>query len=305
MTAKTGANKFDNLFQNISSNDMRNLASKSMIKDIEIDKIDFDEMNEELNGYDEAELETLNAAMDKTKQQQVIGVYSKPDGRYQCYSGHRRIMVEKKRGKIKVTCQISELPDRNTQIETLMLMNVQRNNIRPLYLARQFKEEERILRERAFKGDVNEEIGRLFGFSKSQVTRYKKILELPDVYQELCKREDFPFTAFSGDFFELDEDKKKRVYEEICRAIEEDGTVTKTQIQIFIKDAQNDVVKEEVVKKPKAKGHVYKNLDTMVANFKDTISVNTDTVVMKDREAVRRNAEEIIRYMNELIEKCR
>ena len=178
-----------NLFGAMTSNDKQAIASHVTVKDIDIELIDFDKMNEELNGYDENELDTLETAMESTKKQEIVGVYQIPDSnRYLCYSGHRRILIAKKKNKKQITAEVHELPDRNTQIETLILMNTQRDNNRPLFIARKAQELIRIARERNENSPVKN-VAQKLGMSTMQLSRYMKILELPDVYQELSQEE--------------------------------------------------------------------------------------------------------------------
>lgn len=305
--------KFGDLFGNISKRDTATMDTHAVVKDINVELIDFDEKNEELNGYDDIELDALDSAMSTTKQQQVIGVYSKEDGRYQCYSGHRRILVAKRKGKKTITCQISKLPEnRDDQIETLMLMNVQRNNIRPLYLARQFKEEERILRARGFNGNVGKEIGRLFGFSEAQVNRYRKIMKYPEEFQNLCKRSDFPFTAFNDSILKLDEKKTQKLLNLINQIIEKNGRITENELKILIHDIDKIEVKEqnnEKVEETKQKGKEYKDVDSMLKSFQDTINRNINiadlkTIKAKDKKEIKEAAQSIIDVLNTVIEYC-
>lgn len=306
-------NKFNDLFGNIKKDDNAALATHVVVKDIAVDQIDFDEKNEELNGYDDIELNALDSAMSTTKQQQVIGVYSKEDGRYQCYSGHRRILVAKRKGKKTVTCQISKLPEnRDDQIETLMLMNVQRNNIRPLYLARQFKEEERILRARGYNGNISKEIGRLFGFSEAQVNRYRKIMKYPEEFQNLCKRSDFPFTAFNDSILKLDEKNTQKLLNLINQIIEKNGRITENELKILIHDIDKIEVKEqnnEKAEEKKQKGKEYKDVDSMLKSFQDTINRNINiadlkTIKTKDKNEIKEAAQNIIDVLNTVIEYC-
>lgn len=293
-----------NLFGTMTSNDKQAIASHVTVKDIDIALIDFDKMNEELNGYDENELDTLETAMESTKRQEIVGVYQIPDSnRYLCYSGHRRILIAKKKNKKQITAEIHELPDRNTQIETLILMNTQRDNNKPLFVARKAQELIRIARERNENSPVKN-VAQKLGMSTMQLSRYMKILELPDVYQELCKRKGFPFTVFDKEFFELNEEERKKLYEQIEIIIGKEGNISYTQIQSLIRNIKCPPDNKETEAPSKNSGKRYKSVDNMVNTLKNTLELNESLKKIKNAEVVKQQAQEAINLLNQIIFKC-
>lgn len=293
-----------NLFGAMTSNDKQAIASHVTVKDIDIELIDFDKMNEELNGYDENELDTLETAMESTKKQEIVGVYQIPDSnRYLCYSGHRRILIAKKKNKKQITAEVHELPDRNTQIETLILMNTQRDNNRPLFIARKAQELIRIARERNENSPVKN-VAQKLGMSTMQLSRYMKILELPDVYQELCKRKDFPFTVFDKEFFELNEEERRKVYEQIEKIIEKEGSISYAQIQTFIRNINRPSNNKELESPLRNSGRIYKSVDNMVNTLRNTLELNESVNKIKNAEVVKQQAQEAINLLNQIILKC-
>ena len=170
--------------RDLTSREMPSQNTSEIVADLSLDLLDFDENNEFLFGYHD--LERIKNTIDESKLTAPPIVYKKDDGRYLIASGHTRVKALKELGKKKVTCQIMALPGNEDQIKkNLIYLNTQRREA-PLYIARNISEYEKILRREGFKGSMDQELAKQFGYKKTMLYRYKKILSLPKELQELC-----------------------------------------------------------------------------------------------------------------------
>lgn len=270
---------------------------KSVIKvmDIDIGLIDFDEKNEYLNGYED--LEQLQSSIDQIGMKSVIGVYKKPDGRYLCYSGHSRILAEMNNGKKKLTCQVEKMPETEAEKnKMLVMMNTQRRK-RPLYVARNMKELERIYRMEGTKGDVIEKVCKHFGIARKTFYRYYKILELREEYQELCKELDFPFTILVDNYDSLSEDQKTKLYELIK---EKQNSEEKIISGVELKELIEELKLKDVPREKTAENKVY--IDTYVNKMYKLSKENSFEIKNKKRTLQR--ALEAKEFIDRIIKEC-
>ena len=275
--------------------------TSEIVADIQLDLMDFDENNEFLFGY--KDLDRIKNTMDESKLVAPPIVYKKDDGRYLIASGHTRVKALKDMGKKKVTCQIMPLPANPDQIKkNLIYLNTQRREA-PLYVARNIKEYERIIRSEGFKGNVEQELIKQFGYKKSQLYRYKKILSMPEDLQQLCIYEEIAWQEIIEIYDRIPEDKIDEFCKKVIDLLNQEGHVSAKQIDAFLEEKKektttnnsNEDVKEEKAEKL---SHVYKKV--LSIKYGEEIKIKN-----KDKAQIKKQAEELKDYLDKIIEACK
>lgn len=159
------------------------------IQDIDISLIDTGLMNEEFFGYED--IDNIKESFNEIGNRSVIYVYKRDNGRFLCYAGNQRLIASKDAGDKKITCVVTgDEPNEEQMFEDLLFMNAQRN-LRAYYKAKQLEEYKTILHRRGCK-NTSEEIEKKFGIKAAGQRKYRQILKLSPVLQELFKRSDIP-----------------------------------------------------------------------------------------------------------------
>src|SRR5262245_23986319 len=91
------------------------------------------------NVFDPAAMADLVASIKAVGIKEPLIARPLPDGRYQIASGHRRWLAAKEAGLKEVPCQVLPLTD-DAVAEDNITINIQRENIPPLELARMLSE---------------------------------------------------------------------------------------------------------------------------------------------------------------------
>ena len=274
--------------------------SSEIVADISIELLDYDENNEFLFGY--RDLDRIKNTIDESKVVSLPIVYKKDDGRYLIASGHTRITALKEIGKKKATCQIIPLPVNPDQIKkNLIYLNTQRREA-PLYIARNIKEYERILRSEGFKGNMDAELLKQFGFKKTQLYRYKKILSMPEQLQQLCIYDEIAWVQIVERYNDIKEDAIEGFCENVLQLLDEEGHVSAKQIDSLIDSnvtiqVKTDETTEKVIEKPVKVSNVFKKLVSI--NYSEEISIKK-----KDKEEIKKQAEELKEYLDKVIKAC-
>ncbi|WP_458458063.1 ParB/RepB/Spo0J family partition protein [Pseudobutyrivibrio sp.] len=218
--------------RDLTSREMPSQNTSEIVADLSLDLLDFDENNEFLFGYHD--LERIKNTIDESKLTAPPIVYKKDDGRYLIASGHTRVKALKELGKKKVTCQIMALPGNEDQIKkNLIYLNTQRREA-PLYIARNISEYEKILRREGFKGSMDQELAKQFGYKKTMLYRYKKILSLPKKLQELCAYDEIAWYGLIDNYTSIPEEKYDVFVNEVLSILDEDGHVSNKQVEDLI-----------------------------------------------------------------------
>ena len=285
--------------RDLTSREMPSQNTSEIVADLSLDLLDFDENNEFLFGYHD--LERIKNTIDESKLTAPPIVYKKDDGRYLIASGHTRVKALKELGKKKVTCQIMALPGNEDQIKkNLIYLNTQRREA-PLYIARNISEYEKILRREGFKGSMDQELAKQFGYKKTMLYRYKKILSLPKELQELCAYDEIAWYGLIDNYTSIPEEKYDVFVNEVLSILDEDGHVSNKQVEDLI---SGYIVKEST---PKEKNDEVVKVEKISKKFKKIVSLAYDEEInirKKDKQEVKRQAEELKEYLDKIIEAC-
>lgn len=285
--------------RDLTSREMPSQNTSEIVADLSLDLLDFDENNEFLFGYHD--LERIKNTIDESKLTAPPIVYKKDDGRYLIASGHTRVKALKELGKKKVTCQIMALPGNEDQIKkNLIYLNTQRREA-PLYIARNISEYEKILRREGFKGSMDQELAKQFGYKKTMLYRYKKILSLPKELQELCAYDEIAWYGLIDNYTSIPEEKYDVFVNEVLSILDEDGHVSNKQVEDLI---SGYIVKEST---PKENNDEVVKVEKISKKFKKIVSLAYNEEInirKKDKQEVKRQAEELKEYLDRIIEAC-
>lgn len=285
--------------RDLTSREMPSQNTSEIVADLSLDLLDFDENNEFLFGYHD--LERIKNTIDESKLTAPPIVYKKDDGRYLIASGHTRVKALKELGKKKVTCQIMALPGNEDQIKkNLIYLNTQRREA-PLYIARNISEYEKILRREGFKGSMDQELAKQFGYKKTMLYRYKKILSLPKELQELCAYDEIAWYGLIDNYTSIPEEKYNVFVNEVLSILDEEGHVSNKQVEDLI---SGYIVKEST---PKENNDEVVKVEKISKKFKKIVSLAYDEEInirKKDKQEVKRQAEELKEYLDRIIEAC-
>ena len=285
--------------RDLTSRETDSPNTSEIVADLSLDLLDFDENNEFLFGYHD--LERIKNTIDESKLTAPPIVYKKDDGRYLIASGHTRVKALKDLGKKKVTCQIMALPGNEDQIKkNLIYLNTQRREA-PLYIARNISEYESILRREGFKGSMDQELAKQFGYKKTMLYRYKKILSLPKELQELCAYDEIAWYGLIDNYDDIPEDKYNEFVASILSILDEEGHVSNKQVEDIIRGYTNKESKKEEKVNNLEKG------EKISKRFKKIVSMMYDgeiKVKRKDKEEIKVQAEELKEFLDKLIEAC-
>ena len=107
---------------------------------------------------------------------QPITVRETPEGRFEIISGERRYRASKLAGLEKIPAYIREVDDQRS-LEMALIENIQRENLNPIEIALSYR---RMIEELGFR---QEDLGNRIGKSRSNVTNYLRLLNLPTEIQ--------------------------------------------------------------------------------------------------------------------------
>lgn len=243
-----------NLARTAASQKLNKIAEKSIeevnskvVKDIPLDLIDPHPDN--LKIYSMEGIDSLMVSIEKNGFIGAIDVYSKPDGRYLIYSGHRRYAAMKALGRTTIPCLVYKLEDTYTINRKLIEANINTRILSPLEKAKQLAYFEKNLLDSGFTGSINKEMEETFGISFSTITRLKSITKLIDEIQAWASSPKFPYGAFA-DASTLPKKSQYRLYELIRDELERfpDAELTSNLVVQMLAQVKREIEKEALKK---------------------------------------------------------
>ena len=149
----------------------RKVAAFVGVKEIETDKIRAGG-SQPRKAFDEAALKELADSIRIQGLIQPITVREAGDGRFEIISGERRYRAAQLAGLSKIPAYIREVDDQRS-LEMALIENIQRENLNPVEIALSYR---RLIEELGFR---QEDLGNRIGKSRSNVTNYLRLLNLP------------------------------------------------------------------------------------------------------------------------------
>lgn len=255
------------------------LLNGKTILDIEMDLIDLNEDNSKI--FSMGNIDILAKTIQNEGFRGAIEIFKKEDGRYEIISGHRRFLAQKQLGKNTIPAIIEEMPDDVTKATMLLSSNINNRDLTSADRARMvtyyynnvlLKEGWREKRKAEGKNtDRQEACAEFFGYSITNVKRYKALGDLEEGLQQFLSIEGFPYTAFDG--------LSKRTKEEQKKV--RDGLIN--EIRKHIENDQEDIDK------------ILSSIESFPLSHKDTLKVIKKSFQQKTEDEGRDKAVDIER----------
>ncbi len=179
----------------------------------------------------------LDALQDSIKQQGILvplTVYREGNG-YRILDGERRWRCATKLGLPKVPAVVQPKPDRLTNLMMMFAIHHRRNEWDPLPTAWKLKDLESIYTSMHGTTPTEKQLAELASLTRGEVRRYKKLLSLPEKYQERLMQE-------------LHKPRSKQVLT-VDHVLEATAAATAVVQRGIIKPAEEDAFRESIVKK--------------------------------------------------------
>ncbi len=171
-------NKGKGLNSLLSDSDLvvsRKVAAFRGVKEIEISKLEVG-VQQPRSHFDEKSLEELAESIRIHGLIQPITVREIADGKFEIISGERRFRASKLAGLTTIPTFIRDVDD-NRSLQMALIENIQRENLNPIEIALSYQ---RMIQECDLKQD---DLGKRVGKSRSSVTNYLRLLNLPSDIQ--------------------------------------------------------------------------------------------------------------------------
>lgn len=171
-------NKGKGLNSLLSDSDLvvsRKVAAFRGVKEIEISKLEVG-IQQPRSHFDEKSLEELAESIRIHGLIQPITVREIADGKFEIISGERRFRASKLAGLTTIPTFIRDVDD-NRSLQMALIENIQRENLNPIEIALSYQ---RMIQECDLKQD---DLGKRVGKSRSSVTNYLRLLNLPSDIQ--------------------------------------------------------------------------------------------------------------------------
>ena len=153
----------------------RKVAAFRGVSEVDIDKLEVG-TQQPRSHFDTKSLEELAESIRFHGLIQPITVREKEDGKFEIISGERRFRAAKLAGLEKMPAFIRDVDDHRS-IEMALIENIQRENLNPIEIALSYQ---RMVTECQVS---QEELGKRVGKSRSAVTNYLRLLNLPTEVQ--------------------------------------------------------------------------------------------------------------------------
>ncbi len=171
-------NKGKGLNSLLSDSDLvvsRKVAAFRGVKEVEVSKLEVGTQHPRSH-FDEEALEELAESIRIHGLIQPITVRELPEGKFEIISGERRFRASIKAGLGTIPAFIRDVDDQRS-LQMALIENIQRENLNPIEIALSYQ---RMIQECELK---QEDLGKRVGKSRSSVTNYLRLLNLPSDIQ--------------------------------------------------------------------------------------------------------------------------
>jgi ParB family chromosome partitioning protein len=153
----------------------RKVAAFVGVKEVEVDRIVVGS-SQPRKSFDESALRELADSIKLQGLIQPITVRETSDGKLEIISGERRFRASKLAGLTRIPAYIREVDDQRS-LEMALIENIQRENLNPIEIALSYR---RMMEELGFR---QEDLGQRVGKSRSNITNFLRLLQLPTEIQ--------------------------------------------------------------------------------------------------------------------------
>jgi len=175
------------------------------IVEIDLEKIEFSPNQPRLE-YDEEKISELANSIKENGLIQPI-IVKKIDNKYQIIAGHRRYLAFKKLNKESIPAIV-----KNSENEDIITLteNLIRENLNPLEIALSL---ENILNKNIVK--TQSELAKILGINESTVSRYLKLLKLPEKIREFVRNKKYTDLLVLNKLSTLSSNEAIEIFEQI------------------------------------------------------------------------------------------
>ncbi|ADQ17769.1 ParB/RepB/Spo0J family partition protein [Leadbetterella byssophila] len=153
----------------------RKVAAFVGVKEVEVDRIVVGS-SQPRKSFDESALRELADSIKLQGLIQPITVRETSEGKLEIISGERRFRASKLAGLTRIPAYIREVDDQRS-LEMALIENIQRENLNPIEIALSYR---RMMEELGFR---QEDLGQRVGKSRSNITNFLRLLQLPTEIQ--------------------------------------------------------------------------------------------------------------------------
>ncbi len=153
----------------------RKVAAFVGVKEVEVERIVVGS-SQPRKSFDESALRELADSIKLQGLIQPITVRETSDGKLEIISGERRFRASKLAGLSRIPAYIREVDDQRS-LEMALIENIQRENLNPIEIALSYR---RMMEELGFR---QEDLGQRVGKSRSNITNFLRLLQLPTEIQ--------------------------------------------------------------------------------------------------------------------------
>lgn len=241
-----------------------NVAEKSPVTGLEIvEEIPIDLLDENPDNTPTFGIEQVERLAEGIKEHDFLGaiqVFKKSNGRYEIFSGHRRVRAMQYLGRKTIRCFVYPEVDSTEKIELLIQSNMLARELTPMIFARAVALYERgvlQVKDRQAKEKDPKYVppshinacATFFGKSETQIRRYMDLLKLIPELQSLADEPDFPYTGLNR-AKQLSEEQQYELYEDILKLKNNNYEVSISKVfldkmimSILVKKKKEDVKK--------------------------------------------------------------
>lgn len=240
-----------------ASNTLKSVAEKSkmlsntkVIVKLPIDKLIDHPDNEYLFGMKQEDIDHMAEGIAQNGFKDPIEVYDNQDGTYMIYSGHIRKYGAIKNGMTEIDAIVYDKPEENVIRRELLGANLfgrnRIDNSDPILVARQLEYHTETLHIEGFLGNRRKQVAKEFGFkSDANVHKYVALLSLiPELQKKVSERA----ISYSGisTAAQMTEEEQKQLNAMLDQRLDEDSTVTRTELENIIREIRNGGKEQEI-----------------------------------------------------------
>lgn len=201
----------------------------------------------------------------------AIEVTKEGDNDYEIVSGHRRFEALKNSGKKTIPCIVLPKLSEKDRAKRLLNSNRLQRKMTPLIFSNMLSYHKVKIADNK-NGAWRKEAAEYFGLSEAQVFRYEKIQDLIPKLQDLCDKDEFPWTLLVP-VASLPIDIQEKIYEEIQDDYEQHS---KSNKKIYNSARVRQIVEAEKIKYEKSK-YIKKENESIKPIYQTTSENNSET----------------------------
>ena len=268
-----------------------------MIFSCPMDQIDVNPDNSHVFNMQKVDAIAQSIAEHGYMEESPIGVYLKPDNRFEINAGHTRYYAMKQLGRTTIPAVLKETKDEAGRAEALLLSNINTRNMTAMDWANAIEYYiEKCIIPRGVKGQKNELCAQFFHSSVSSVKRYRRLSKLIPELKELANDNSIPYVPLT-DVAMLSPEAQQEFYSTLMQEINEQMKIDTETVSISSHQMQsmynNIIWKREQKKKREEEADMHRQWQTEVEkesaelDYRSSVSIVLEPNVIKEPEVKR------------------